>query len=141
MKFIDRTSEAKKEMQKKALAALEDVGLHLEGEAMQEIENHPRRVDTGLLRNSITHTVSGKTLNKTYKADRPKSTKGQVVTGSYNGSMGTADELAVYIGTNVEYAIYVHEGTVNMEANRFLTNAVSKNEAQIKKWLNDEMKK
>ena len=34
---------------------------------------------------------------------------------------------AVYVGTNVEYAIYVHEGTRRMSPNRFLKNAVTNN--------------
>ncbi len=42
-------------------------------------------------------------------------------------------ENAVYIGTNVEYAIYVHEGTLKLKSNRFLKNAVIHNEEQIKK--------
>lgn len=35
--------------------AMESVGLHLEGEAADELENSPRRVDTGRLKGSIRH--------------------------------------------------------------------------------------
>lgn len=49
------------------------------------------------------------------------------------------NEQAVYVGTNVEYAIYVHEGTVNMEANRFLKNAVERNKDQIDKYIKDAL--
>ena len=59
-----------------------------------ELENAPRRVDTGRLKNSINGTVRG--------------------------------DSAV-ISTNVEYSVYVHEGTRNMEANRFLRNGVERN--------------
>ncbi|MBO4914588.1 MAG: hypothetical protein J5449_05215 [Oscillospiraceae bacterium] len=38
---------------------LEEAGLHLEGEAKEALEMSPRRVDTGLLRNSITHALDG----------------------------------------------------------------------------------
>ena len=54
-------------------AALEEIGLVAEGYAKKLCP-----VDTGRLRNSITHAIS-------------------------------PDEKATYIGTNVEYALYVHE--------------------------------
>lgn len=79
---------------------LTEAGLHLAGESQRELENNPRRIDTGNLRNSITSQVE------------------------------TA-ERAVYVGTNVEYGIYVHEGTMYMAANRFLKNAFERNESQI----------
>lgn len=62
-------------------------------------------VDTGLLRNSITYALAGKEpAKKTYKA-----TKGDGQ-GAYEGTLGTQNELAVYIGTNVEYAPYQEYG-------------------------------
>ena len=79
---------------------LTEAGLHLTGESQRELENNPRRIDTGNLRNSITSQVE------------------------------TA-ERAVYVGTNVEYGIYVHEGTMYMAPNRFLKNAFERNESQI----------
>lgn len=60
-----------------------------------ELENPPRRVDTGRLKNSI---------------------KGEVENND-----------TVVVGTNVEYAIYVHEGTQKMAANRFLRNGIVNN--------------
>ena len=74
------------------------------GEASDELENTPRRVDTGNLKNSITHEVD-------------------------------EDEKAVYVGTNVEYGVYVHEGTVRMAPSRFLSNAVNRNKDQIKNFI------
>lgn len=130
----DNSIEFKGAMNDKVLAALEAIGLHLEGEAKDELENDPRRVDTGNLRNSITHAVD-------------------------------ADDKSVLIGTNVEYGIYVHEGTgiyaVNgdgrqdpwgyedeegnwhithgMKPNRFLKNAVERNEDQIRQYVEQEL--
>lgn len=100
----DHTDEYMRGVDTALLNALEDIGLHIEGEAKEELENTPRRIDTGNLRNSITNEV-------------------------------VDDEKAVYIGTNVEYAIYVHEGTSKMEPNRFLKNAVSRNMDQIKDYI------
>lgn len=75
----DNTDEFKKEIEEKVKTALEAVGMQAEGNAKLEIEGLPRRVDTGLLRNSVTHKVVG------------------------------GD--SVIIGSNIFYAVYVHEGT------------------------------
>ena len=104
----DHSDEYMGEVMSAMNAALEAIGVHIEGEAKEELENTPRRIDTGNLRNSIN-----------YKVDKK--------------------EPCVYVGTNVEYAIYVHEGTVRMEANRFLTNAVDRNKEQINQYLKDAM--
>ena len=104
----DHSDEYKRQLLEQLPAALEAIGIHIEGEAKEELENTPRRIDTGNLRNSITHEVS-------------------------------ESENAVYVGTNVEYALYVHEGTSRMEANRFLTNAVDRNRDQINQYLMDAL--
>ena len=90
-------------------AALEGVGIHIQGEAADELEKTPRRVDTGNLQRSITHEV-------------------------------VDAEKAVYVGTNVEYAIYVHEGTSKMAPNRFLKNAVERNKEQITDYIKNALK-
>ena len=104
----DHSDEYKRQLLEQLPAALEAIGIHIEGEAKEELENTPRRIDTGNLRNSITHEVS-------------------------------ESENAVYVGTNVEYALYVHEGPSRMEANRFLTNAVDRNRDQINQYLMDAL--
>lgn len=135
VQFTDNSDKFKQELADKIPAILEAVGIHLEGEAKDELENAPRRIDTGNLRNSISHAVD-------------------------------ESEPAAYIGTNVEYGIYVHEGTgiyaVNgdgrqdpwgyydnsgkfhithgMKPNRFLKNAVERNKDQISKYIKDNLK-
>lgn len=104
----DHSREYMRAFESQLIAALEAVGIHVEGEAKEELENTPRRIDTGNLRNSITH---------------------RVVPG----------ESCVYVGTNVNYAIYVHEGTVNMAPNRFLKNAVERNKDQINQYLREKL--
>lgn len=64
--------------------ALERVGQFVEDEAKLELQKDPPRIDTGALRNSITHTVKGR---------------------------------SVIVGTNMQYAIYVHEGTGKYNSN------------------------
>ena len=87
--------------------AMEAIGIHLEGEAADELENSPRRVDTGRLQGSITHS---------------------------------SDDRSVTVGTNVEYAIYVHFGTRKMDANAFLKNAFEHNMDQIREYIISELR-
>lgn len=131
------TEEAKKAMSEAIERALQAVGLEAEGDAKIELESDPRRVDTGRLRNSITHAV-----------------------GEFDG------KRYAIIGTNVEYGKWVHEGTGiyaaegggrqtpwvykddkgvthfthGMKPNRFLRNAIEKNMEKYKKIMDDEMK-
>ena len=72
--------------------ALEEIGLVAEGYAKRMCP-----VDTGRLRNSITHALLGSTL-----------------------------EEGVVIGTNVEYAPYVENGTHNRTGKKFLYQAATK---------------
>lgn len=66
--------------------ALEEIGLTAEGYAKKKCP-----VDTGRLRNSISHTST---------------------------------EDTAYVGTNVEYAVYVEMGTVNTKSQPYLKPAV-----------------
>lgn len=134
VEFTNNSDAFKKAMAEHVAAVLETIGQHIEGEAMEELNNDPRHIDTGNLRNSISHAVEN-------------------------------TEDAVYIGTNVEYAPYVHEGTGiyatsggrttpwvyqddkgnwhvtrGMKPNRFLRNAVERNEAQVKAYIEQELK-
>lgn len=122
--------------------AMEDIGIHIEGEAKEEIENSPARLDTGLLRNSIAYAVDGEATNiSTYSGDNPSKygNKG-IPSGSYSGNAPKENGgRSVIIGSNVEYALYVHEGTSKMTANRFLKNAVERNKDQIHKILEDAL--
>lgn len=104
--IADNTKEIENAIDAAIVKALEAVGIFLEGEAKDELENSPRRIDTGNLRNSITHKVS---------------------------------EDEVIIGTNSSYGIYVHEGTRRMAPNRFLRNAIERNEDQIVKYIENEL--
>ena len=76
MDFVDNSDSFKRELEDKIPAILEAVGIHIEGESKDELENAPRRIDTGNLRNSISHAVD-------------------------------ESEPAAYIGTSVDYAIFV----------------------------------
>lgn len=108
--------------------ALNAVGIHLEGEAKDELENKPRRVDTGRLKGSIT-----------YATETNHSSGSGPSRASDYAIHSTPEKGTCYVGTNVEYAAYVHEGTSRMTPNRFLKNAFARNEAQIKEYLKREL--
>lgn len=115
-----------KDFSPQVLAEFEDrleVGLDecgVEGElyAVAALEGSPRRVDTGLLKNSITHALAGQEPAKgTYTSDDGSKS------GSYEGAAPSGGK-SVYIGTNVDYAGYVHDGTSKMAANPFIKTAM-----------------
>jgi len=125
-----------------AETALDAAGMQAATLAARELQKTPSRIDTGLLHNSITWAVGGKPAAiSSYSADRPSKYNENDVwsilqaarTGSYSGTApaDTEKTRSVYVGTNVEYAIYVHEGTKRMAPNHFLKNAISKNRGEL----------
>ena len=150
--IIDGSDDLMHELQIKIDGALEDIGQQAEGHAKTYLESSPERVDTGRLRNSITHTYSHKAgFSHSYK---------DKAGNSYSQDIGTGESVrTVFIGTNVEYAVYVHEGTGEyatggtgaknipwryqdakgnwyttrgMKPNRFLKNAIQNHTAEYK---------
>lgn len=125
--------------------ALDAAGMQAASACARELQRSPSRIDTGLLRNSITWAVGGKSAAiSSYSADRPSRHMNEdsvwsvlqaarPSSGSYSGTApaDTDKTRSVYIGTNVEYAIYVHEGTKHMTANHFLKNGISKNRSKL----------
>ena len=83
------------ELDRAVLKAATIISQYAADDCANELENPPRRVDTGRLK------------------------------GSINGYVEDGD--TVVVGTDVEYAIYVHEGTRKMAANRFLRNGIVNN--------------
>lgn len=132
----DHSKEYLSEVADSLEVALESIGIHLAGEAQEELENSPRRIDTGLLRNSITYALDGEApgISSYHSDDNTKS-------GSYSGAAPKekGKDRSVIVGTNVEYAIYVHEGTSRMAPNRFLKNALDRNKDQINEYIKKAM--
>lgn len=117
----DSVEEVKKATNEAIITALDAVGMQAATLAARELQNNPSRIDTGLLRNSITHAVSGKpaaiseyTGSDTHTDKSPSAVRRGIVgqpapeprSGSYSGTAPDEGEgkEAVYIGTNVEYA-------------------------------------
>ena len=141
VRIDDHSDEYLKEVADRVEIALEAIGIHLEGEAKEELENSPRRIDTGLLRNSITYALDGEpAANPTYHADNANK-NGSTNIGSYSGTAPKekGNDRSVIVGTNVEYALYVHEGTSRMSPNRFLKNALDRNKDQINEYIENAL--
>lgn len=131
----DATPEIKAAMKRRLRGALTAAGIEAATLARDQLQASPKRIDTGLLRNSITSAVDGgsprisgyKATNASrYTGKKPKP-------GHYEGTTPKEPDgkAAVYVGTNVEYAIYVHEGTDRMAPNRFIKNAVENNAQEL----------
>lgn len=117
VKMVDKSPEYLEDIKKAKGVILEALGQTVERYAKEKCT-----VDTGLLRNSITHSLSGQSISKSYHADYGSGSKngkrarsssknaGSVKIGQITGTMGTENEQAVYVGTNVEYAPYVEMG-------------------------------
>lgn len=107
----DQTEEA-------ILTALEAVGVQAEGYAITEITTQGA-IDTGRLKNSITHAVSGDSAHQhAYDDD---------VGNSFSENIqdaGDRKDLTLYLGTNVHYAPYVEMGTQKMSARPFIRPAI-----------------
>ena len=102
VKFTDNSAEILKAFEQATARGLEKIGLTAEGYAKS---NAP--VDTGRLRNSITHEVDGQD---------------------------------VYIGSNVEYAVFVELSTVKTKAQPFLKPAATEHSGTYKGILKAEYK-
>lgn len=144
VKVTDNSKKYAEALDDEVTKALEAIGLQAEKYAKMLTP-----VDTGLLRNSITHALSGEQAAITsyraeYGSNRGKNGKrisaksknaGSVGVGFYSGQAPseTENEKAVYIGTNVEYAAYVEFGTEKMAERPFLKPAATEHSEEYKR--------
>ena len=133
VKFTSHMREMLEELKDRIPVALEACGLAAEGYAKRLCA-----VDTGLLRNSITHALDGEATAIASYTDNDG-----VQHGEYRGSTPWESgntRRAVYIGTNVEYAPYVEMGTSRTVAQPFIQPAVEGHAAQYKKIMESYLK-
>lgn len=135
----DNSFETLEAFQAACLRALEICGSEAEGYAKDLAP-----FDTGLLRNSITHALSGEpTAISTYKADKAKGNK-PIQTGKYSGfapKESDPSKTAVYIGTNVEYAPYMELGSRRQKPKPYLRPAVEEHVQTYRNIIEDELKR
>lgn len=123
----DNTKRIVQDLEKAIERSLEIIGGKAETYAKQ---NCP--VDTGLLRNSITHAVGGHSAkNASY------SSKDGGKSGSYSGTIGKTGDNTVYIGSNVVYAAYneLHHKTKS----GFLRKACEDHKDEYKRIFQNEL--
>lgn len=127
----DNTQEYIDALGDQVAVALEECGLAAEGYAKRLCA-----VDTGLLRNSITHALDGQPTAISEYWDNPKKQS-----GSYSGSAPKEPRgiRAVYIGTNVEYAPYVELGTSRTAEQPFLRPAVEDHKSAFQKIIKSHL--
>lgn len=149
MEIVDHSGEFLAAFEEAVDAAMEAIGHQAASHAKQNLNRDPKRIDTGLLRNSITHAVAGKgAAQKIYGPDNPSKYSGKKPSPRiYSGvaPAAGANEKTVYIGTNVKYAVYVHEphktpsGKI-VPPNRFLKNAVKGHGKEYRQILADYLR-
>ena len=98
------------------------------------VEGHAKELcptDTGLLRNSITYAIGGEAPPISTYTSNDKDKNGKDIEkkeGHYEGTApkDDANEVTVYIGTNVEYAPYQELGApnINLPARPYLRPAM-----------------
>ena len=138
--FKDNSEQVLSAMEKAMKNGLEAIGLTAEGHAKKKLTREVYTGDkpyklTGRLRNSITFAVSGEPANiQSYSGDNGE--KG----GTYNGTAPDDKNKAVYIGTNVEYALGIELGTHRKAGGvHFLQDAATGHTAEYKKIIKDAM--
>lgn len=128
----DNTKEVLEALEKAKIRGLTAIGMEAEGFAKED-PNMP--VDTGLARNSITFALAGEEAHiKEYKADKGEEK------GSYSGTAEGEKGEAVYLGSNVEYFVFIENGGRTINARHILRNAASGHTDRYKELMEDSMK-
>ena len=108
IKIEDHSTEFLAALAQASEEALEAIGNQAVSHAKQELNRAPKRIDTGLLRNSITHALGGKgAAIHIYGPDKASKYDGERPSPRIYSGVAPADgayEKTVYIGSNVEYA-------------------------------------
>lgn len=124
IQVTDNSKQFADALERRVPIILEACGLVGEKHAKEDA-----RVDTGRYRASITHAVSGEGGQvHTYRDKNGKEFKEDIVAVPER-------EKAVYIGTNVEYALYLEQ------KDHTIKNAVSEHINEYRKIITDGMKK
>ena len=125
VKFESHKNEIEQAVTEALERGLNEVGLVAERYAKTYQEPH---VDTGRLRSSITYATSTEHSSGSSPSE----------TGDY-ALLATPDENSVYIGTNVEYAPYIEQGTSKHPAYPFIQPAIQNHIKEYKGILESEL--
>lgn len=112
---VSNVRTVERQLANKMQLAVEVIGALAEGYAADACP-----VDTGLLRNSITHGGAGGFTSKTEYASDDGSVQGKYEDNAIPKDIAGTGQYVVVVGTNVHYAPYVELGTSKMGARPFL---------------------
>ena len=139
--YKDNTDEVLSALERAKKRGLTAIGMTAEAHAKKVLTKAVYAGDkdwplTGRLRNSITFAISGEPANiSSYSGDHGEAG------GSYSGSAPDDKDMAVYIGTNVEYAPGIELGTHRKAgAVHFLRDAAANHSDEYKRLMEDSMK-
>ena len=136
IEYRDNTEEVLNALEAAIKRGNEAIGMTAERHAKKKCP-----VDTGRLRNSITYALAGEETHvKSYKANKKKAGEKERKTYTYEGTADGEKGSGVYIGTNVEYAVFVENGARGRTAVHFLQDAATGHTDQYKKIMEDSMK-
>ena len=137
IEYRDNTKEVLSALEAAIKRGNEAIGMTAEGRAKKKI-TAAGAVDTGRLRNSITYALAGEEAHvKSYKANKGGKDR---ETYTYDGTAEGKKGSGVYIGTNVEYAVFVENGAQGRTAVHFLQDAASNHSDEYKRLMEDSMK-
>lgn len=132
VKVNDNTNQVLKELDNATERALTRIGLQAERGVKERLTSQGQ-VDTGFLRNSITYAISGEgAATSSYKADKGKGNK-PPKSNTYQGTAPKDKDKSVYVGTNVEYAMFVEN------RKSYLRDGVTAQNEVFKNIIEDEM--
>ena len=116
IEYRDNTEEVLNALEAAIKRGNEAIGMTAERHAKKKCP-----VDTGRLRNSITYALAGEETHvKSYRANKGGKER---ETYTYEGTADGKKGSGVYIGTNVEYAVFVENGARGRTAVHFLQDA------------------
>lgn len=133
IEYRDNTDEVLSALEAAIKRGNEAIGMTAERHAKKKCP-----VDTGRLRNSITYALAGEETHvKSYRANKGGKER---ETYTYEGTADGEKGSGVYIGTNVEYAVFVENGAQGRTAVHFLQDAAANHSDEYKKLMEDSMK-
>ena len=139
--YKDNTDEVLSALERAKKRGLTAIGMTAEAHAKKVLTKAVYTVDkdwplTGRLRNSITFAISGEPANiSSYSGDHGEAG------GYYSGSAPDDKDMAVYIGTGVEYAAGIETGSHRKAGGvHFLQDAAANHADEYKKLMEDSMK-
>ena len=133
IEYRDNTDEVLSALKAAIKRGNEAIGMTAEGHAKKKCP-----VNTGRLRNSITYALAGEETHvKSYKANKGGKDR---ETYTYEGTADGEKGSGVYIGTNVEYAVFVENGARGRTAVHFLQDAATGHMDEYKQLMEDSMK-